>query len=164
MKYIHIGKIVNTHGIKGELRLLSDFKYKDKVFKKDFIIYVGKEKIQEKITSYRPHKQFDMICLDGYNNINEVLKYKGSLVYINKEDLVLDKNKYLNEDIIGLDVVVDNKIIGQVIGIEKNLVQELLRVKKENKQYLIPYVDYFVKEIDINNNKIYINNIEGLFE
>lgn len=164
MKYIYIGKIVNTHGIKGELRLLSDFKYKDKVFKKDFIIYIGKEKIKEKIISYRPHKQFDMICLDGYNNINEVLKYKGSLVYINKENLVLEKNKYFNEDIIGLDVVVDDKIIGQVIGIEKNLVQELLRIKKENKQYLIPYVDYFVKEIDINNNKIYINNIEGLFE
>lgn len=164
MKYIYIGKIVNTHGIKGELRLLSDFKYKNKVFKKDFIIYIGKEKIKEKIISYRPHKQFDMICLDGYNNINEVLKYKGSLVYINKEDLVLEKNKYFNEDIIGLDVVVDDKIIGQVIDIEKNLAQELLRVKKENKQYLIPYVDYFVKEIDINNNKIYINNIEGLFE
>ena len=44
MKYIRIGKIVNTHGIKGELRLLSSFKYKDKVFKKDMKLYVGKDK------------------------------------------------------------------------------------------------------------------------
>ena len=44
MKFINIGKIVNTHGIKGELRILSDFKYKDKVFKKDFKFYIGKDK------------------------------------------------------------------------------------------------------------------------
>lgn len=164
MEYINIGKIVNTHGIKGEVRLLSNFKYKDKVFIKDFIIYIGKDKIKEKIISYRPHKQFDMICMAGYTNINEVLKYKGMQVYIKKQDLKLDDNKYLNEDIIGMDVVIDNKVIGVISDIEKNVNQELLVVNKDNKKYLIPYVDNFVNKIDINNNKIYINNIKGLFE
>ena len=56
MKYIRIGKIVNTHGVKGELRLISDFKYKDKIFVDNFKIYIGKEKIEEKINSYRRHK------------------------------------------------------------------------------------------------------------
>ena len=60
MKYVYIGKIVNTHGIKGELRILSDFKYKDKVFKSNMLIYIGKDKIEEKIVSYRKHKNFDM--------------------------------------------------------------------------------------------------------
>ena len=87
MKYIRIGKVVNTHGVKGELRLISDFKYKDKIFKKDFLIYIGKDKCEEKINSYRRHKMFDMITLDGYSNINDVLKYKGSYAFINKEDL-----------------------------------------------------------------------------
>ena len=45
MKYIYIGKIVNTHGIKGEVRLLSNFKFKDKVFKKGMTIYIGKDKV-----------------------------------------------------------------------------------------------------------------------
>ena len=69
MKYIIIGKIVNTHGIKGELRILSDFKYKDKIFKKGFPLYIGYTKEKEII------------------NINEVLKYKGEYVFINKEEL-----------------------------------------------------------------------------
>lgn len=163
MNYIYIGKIVNTHGIKGELRLLSNFKYKDKVFKKDMLIYIGKDKIQEKIISYRKHKQFDMICLDGYSNINEVLKYKGLNAYINKEDLELDKGKYLNEDIIGFTVIVDNNRIGIIDNIEMNA-QELIVVKNKDKEFLIPYNDYFIKKIDINNKKIYINNIEGLIE
>ena len=163
MKYIYIGKIVNTHGIKGELRLLSNFKYKEKVFKKDMLIYIGNDKIKEKIITYRKHKQFDMICLEGYSNINEVLKYKGLNAYINKDDLLLDDNKYLNEDIIGFDVIVDDNIIGTIDNIEMNA-QELIVVKNKDKEYLIPYNDYFVKKIDINNRKIYINNIEGLIE
>ena len=90
MEYIIIGKIVNTHGIKGEVRLLSNFKYKEKVFVPEFAIYIGKEKNKEVITSYRHHKMFDMITMKGITNINDVLKYKGEKVYINKEDLNLN--------------------------------------------------------------------------
>lgn len=164
MEYIKIGKIVNTHGIKGELRLLSDFKYKNKVFVKNFIIYIGKEKVKEKIISYRTHKQFDMICLEGYTNINDVLKYKGLYVFINKDDLILDSNCYLNEDIIGLDVVVDNNIIGKVSNIERNGKRELLVIKNESKEFLVPYEAFFINKIEIDNKKIYINNIKGLFD
>ena len=105
MNYIYIGKIVNTHGLKGEVRILSNFKYKDKVFIKNMNIYIGKDKKKEAINSYRPHKNFDMICMNGYNNINDVLKYKGSLVYVLKEDIRLDSGCYLDEDLIGLDVI-----------------------------------------------------------
>ena len=163
MNLINIGKIVNTHGIKGELRLLSNFKYKDKVFKKDMIIYIGKDKVKEKIISYRKHKQFDMICLEGYTNINEVLKYKGQQAYVNKEDIELADNNYLNEDLIGLEAIVDNKVIGIVHNIEKNA-QELIVIKNNDKEYLIPNNDNFIKEINIKDKKIYINNIKGLLE
>ena len=44
MKYIYIGDIVNTHGLKGEVRLISDFEYKNKVFKKGFKLYIGRTK------------------------------------------------------------------------------------------------------------------------
>lgn len=161
MKFIKIGKIVNTHGIKGELRIISDFKYKDKVFVKDFNIYIGPDKIKEKITSYRKHKQFDMICLASYNNINEVLKYKGLYVFIDKSDLKLAPNSYLNEDIIGLDVIVLNNNIGKISDVIKNVKGELLVI---NNKILVPYYDVFVKKIDIDNNKIYLNYIDGLFD
>ena len=81
MNWIYIGKIVNTHGIKGEVRLLSNFSKKALVFKKDFKIYIGEEKEEEIINTYRPHKQFDMLTFQGINDINKVLKYKGKKVY-----------------------------------------------------------------------------------
>ena len=105
MKYIRIGKIVNTHGIKGELRLLSSFKYKDRVFKKDMKLYIGNNKEMVIIDSYRKHKNFDMITLRGYDNINQVLKYKGCFAFINRDDLVLKSDEYLDEDIMGFLVI-----------------------------------------------------------
>ncbi len=136
MKYIRIGKIVNTHGIKGELRILSQFKYKDRVFKPEFKLYIGKDKTCEIISTYRPHKQFDMVTFNNYNNINEVLKYKGDYVFINEEDLVLNDNEYLDSDLIDLKVICNNKEIGIVKNIEyysKN--NPLLYVENNDKHF-----------------------------
>ena len=148
MKLIQIGKIVNTHGIKGELRLLSKFPYKDKVFKKNVEIYINKEN-KEIINSYRKHKNFDMITLDGYSNI--------------KEDILLDENNYLDEEIIGLNVIYNNENKGIVKNIERYDKTTLLIVKYEDKEYLLPYNNDIIEKIDINNDKIYIKNIKGLF-
>ena len=111
MEYIYIGKIVNTHGIKGEVRILSDFKYKQRILKIGKKIFVGKEKEEAIINSYRYHKIFDMITIKGINNINDVLKYKGKNIYTTREDLDLKEDEYLNVDLIGLSVEVDGKII-----------------------------------------------------
>ena len=73
--YRYLGKIVNTHGIKGEIRILSDFEKKELVFRPDFEIYIGEEKKKEIIQTYRHHKNFEMNTIQGYQNINEVLKY-----------------------------------------------------------------------------------------
>ena len=162
MEYVYIGKIVNTHGIKGEVRLLSKFKFKNKVFVSGMNIYIGKDKIKEEINTYRPHKQFDMITMKGYTNINEVLKYKSQKVYINKEDLKLDSDEYLDEDLIGLNVMIDNKIVGEIIRIDIYPHQNLLVVKVEGKSCLIPYVSDIIEEINFNEGYIAIKNIKGL--
>lgn len=164
MEYIYIGKIVNTHGVKGELRILSDFKYKDRIFKKDFNIYIGANKIKETIISYRHHKIFEMICLDGYNNINDVLKYKGEKVYILKSDLNLNQDEYLDSDLVGLNVIIDNKNIGVVKRIDKYPAHDIIVIKGKEKDYLVPYIKEFINNIDFNNKEIVINNIKGLIE
>lgn len=163
MELIQIGKIVNTHGIKGELRLLSKFPYKEAVFKKDMIIYINKDN-KEVINTYRKHKNFDMITLTDYNNINEVLKYKGKYVYVNKEDISLDSNNYLDEEIIGLTVIYEKKERGIVKNIERYDKTTLLVIKDNNKEHLLPYNNNIIEKIDINNKKIYIKNIKGLFD
>lgn len=163
MELIKIGKIVNTHGIKGELRLLSKFPYKDKVFIKDMTIYIDKVNI-EVINSYRRHKNFDMITLKGYTNINEVLKYKGKNVYVNSGDISLDKDKYLDEELIGLTVIYKEEEKGVIDNIERYEKVVLFNISDGKREYLIPYNDNLIDKIDIKNKKIYIKDIEGLFD
>lgn len=163
MKLIKIGKIVNTHGIKGELRLLSKFPYKDKVFIKDMSIYINKEN-KEIINSYRKHKNFDMITLKGYTNINEVLKYKGKVVYVDSSDIKLEKDTYLDEELIGLTAIYNNIDKGTIYNIERYEKTTLLVIKNKEKEYLIPYTEHMIDKIDINDKKIYIKDIKGLFE
>ena len=162
MKYVLIGKLVNTHGLKGEVRILSEFKYKNKVFIPGMKIYIGRDKIEEEIVSYRHHKIFEMIMMDGYNDINDVLKYKGDYVFVNKEDIKLNENEYLDEDIIGLKVIVNNKEIGKVKKIENHNGNEILVVFGD-KNYLIPYNFDIILDIDLSKKEMHVKNIEGLF-
>ena len=157
MEFINIGKIVNTHGIKGELRILSDFRHKDKVFKVGMKFYVGKEKEEFIANSYRFHKIFDMVTFKGFNNINDVLYLKGRQVYINKEDLVLDDGEVYIEDLIGYDVIIGEKVLGKVTGVMYNSkANDNLKVG----DVLIPYVKDLI--IKIEDNKIYFKEIGGL--
>ena len=164
MKYIYIGKIVNTHGIKGEVRILSKFKYKGRVLKKYFKVYIGPSKEEEIINSYRPHKQFDMITLDGITNINDVLKYKGKLIYIKKEDLILNNNEYLDEDLIGLKVLMNNKEYGYIEKIQRDTYQDKIVVNKDGIMYLVPYVYDIIKNINLKEGTITLEYIKGLLD
>lgn len=163
MEFIYIGKIVNTHGIKGELRLLSKFDKKDKVFKKGFKIYIGEAKEEQEINTYRHHKNFEMITLIGYNNINQVLKYLKEKVYVKREDLELNKGEYLEKDLIGMIALTEGKVIGEVIDIEnvgdKN---KLLVIKTPKKELLIPYNKNFLVKIDLQKREIELKLIKGM--
>lgn len=162
MDYLKVGKIVNTHGIKGELRLLSNFKYKNKVFKNNFKIYIGKEKDVEVINSYRVHKMFDMITLKGYSNINEVLKYKGKLVFIDKNDLILNNDEYLDEDLIGFDVIYEDISNLKVVEIVNYPNNKLLKVRSNDIDNLVPFS--LIDKIELDNKKIYVKDIKGLIK
>lgn len=162
MKYICIGKIVNTHGIKGEVRLLSNFEFKEKVFHKDMTIYIGNHKEKEVISSYRVHKQFDMICMKGYSNINEVLKYKGMKVYIHDDDLKLDEQEFLDSDLIGLNVQYAGKMVGTVKDVLRYPMQKLIVVKNAEKDCLIPYVSDIIEEINLKEGFLRVKYIKGL--
>lgn len=153
---LYIGEVVNTHGIKGEVRIISFFKYKNVIFKPNNYIYINNEKL--KITSYRKHKNYDMVTLENYLNINDVLKFKGKKVYIDEKDYKFEGP--LNEKLIGKKVYNDGKYIGVLNDIINNGGGELLVVQGK-KKYLIPYVDEFVKDI---NENIELKLIKGFID
>lgn len=161
--YRYLGKIVNTHGIKGEIRILSDFEKKELVFRPDFEIYIGEEKKKEIIQTYRHHKNFEMITLRGYQNINEVLKYLKKSVYIKREDLQLKKEEYLIEELIGCDVISFNEKIGKITEIVYNKSNILLQVKAENeKKFYIPNQKEFIIQVNLEQKQVLVQNIQGL--
>lgn len=159
MNYLYIGKLVNTHGIKGEVRLLSKFRYKDKVFVKGFKVYIGKDKEEFEIERYRVHKNFDMLVFKDNYDINKVEYLKGSLVYINKDDLHLDDNTFLSIDLIGFNVIIDNKNIGIIKEVLDTPANEVLVL---DNNVMIPYVKDFIDNINTNEKTITIKNIKGL--
>lgn len=154
---IFIGKLVNTHGIKGEVRIKSDIDYKEIIFKKGNNLYIDKQPL--KINSYRIHKGFDMVTFEGINDINDVLKYKGKNVFINKEEL--NEDIIFNEELIGYEVYND-KYLGKVVKLMKNKLYDILVIKKNEIENLIPNIEEFVIKIDSKEKKIYIKEIEGL--
>ena len=162
MNYICVGKIVQTHGIKGELRIKSRFLKKDRVFKKGFNLYLGVEKIKETINTYRPHKDFDMVTFDGYSNINEVLKYLKLLVYVKKEDIELKSDEYILEELVGLNVIEDGICLGKVNEIVYNNSNILLNVVSNEHSFYIPNNANFIKKVNLDNNEVIVENAKGL--
>ncbi len=159
MQYLYIGKLVNTHGIKGEVRLISNFKHKSKVFVPGFKFYVGKEKKEFIIESYRKHKQFDMVVFKDNYDINLVEHLKGSFVYINKSDLILNKNEFLAIDLIGFNVIINDKLIGVIDNVIETPANEVLVL---DNNVMIPYVKAFINNIDEKNKRVYVNDVKGL--
>jgi len=157
MNLVYIGMLVNTHGIKGEVRIISDFKYKNDVFKENNNLYINNTKY--KINSYRPHKMYDMVILQGVNSIEDALNLKGFKVYINRDEFKFDG--YLDEDLIGLSVYDKDLYKGKIIEILKTKSNDLL-VIDGIKKHMVPNIGIFIKNIDLENKKIEINYIEGL--
>lgn len=158
MDKVYIGKIVSTHGIKGELKILSDFEYKSKVF------VVGKRIIiddkEYTIKSYRVHKNFDMVTLDDYTDINEVLFLLKKNVYVSKDILNLNNEEVLDEDLITYKVLTNTGKVGIIKEIFKaSETNKIIRVLFD-KEVLIPYS--FIKKIDKSNKEIIVELIDGM--
>ena len=158
---VYIGEIVNTHGIKGELRIVSDFKYKDAVFIIGKKVYLGKRKQEAIIKSYRKHKNYDMVMFEGIEDINDAIIFKSDDIFIKREDLDIDG--YVDEDLIGLKVYGNGECLGTVDNIMKNK-QDILVIKNRKKSHMIPFVDEFIENVDISNKRIDIKIIEGLID
>lgn len=158
MRFIYIGKVTNTHALKGEIRILSNFEFKSKVFTKGFKLYVGHLKTEETIETYRRHKQYDMVKFVGIDSINDVIKYKGASVFINEEDLNLSDDEILTEELIGMKVYNDNSLVGNITEYREDNGNKNIRVNEK----LIPFNKDFISKIDKQNKEIHFHDI-GVF-
>ena len=157
---LYFGVITGPHGINGQLKVLSNFERQDLVLKPNFPIYIDGEKHYLKTFKY--HQNKILITIDEYSNINEILKYCGKEVFINRDDLELN-GEFLIEDLIGYSIYEDNTLVGKVENIYQNKSGFLLKIDYI-KPYYIPYQEHFIKEVIQNKQKIIVINTKGLHE
>ncbi|MCY9545811.1 ribosome maturation factor RimM [Lysinibacillus xylanilyticus] len=170
MEWFNVGRIVNTHGIRGEVRVLSTTDFEEErfavgiklaAFKKD-----DKKPTWVTIESMRRHKNFILLTFEGMNNINLVEPFKEGMLKITKDQMtddLLEENEYFYHDIIGCTIVSEEgETIGAVTDILQTGANDVWVVKGTKKEHYIPYIEDIVKEIDIDEKKIVIHVMEGL--
>lgn len=164
MEYIKIGLIINTFGIKGELKIKSLTDFPEIRFKEKQIIYIyyHNEYLPFTIKRVREHKGFILLTLANHEDINLVEKYKNCEIFTDKDHIhSLNKGEYYYFQLRDCKVYYNNKPIGKVSSVEEGY-QTILRIDSDNKEFLIPYVDRFIKEINIDEKRIDIDIIEGM--
>lgn len=163
MEYTKIGKIVNTFGIKGELKVDCFTDFIDERFKKDSFVYVGEDKLPFVMKSHKIHKGFLLIQFKDNEDINLVEKYKNMYIYKSKDDIKpLEKGQYYFSDLKGLNIYIGDEVIGTVLRVEEGIACNYLRVTVNGNEKLIPYIPAFIENVNLQEKKIVIKNIEGL--
>lgn len=160
MKLLKVGKIVNTFGLKGELKILSDSDFLEERFKKGTQLYLEDQTLLV-VSNFRNHKGNVLIKVNDLNDINEVEKYKTFDVFVDQESIEPLKDDFYLFQLEDLEVYVEGKLVGKVIEVLKPA-QTILRIELEDREIMIPFVDAFVEEVDLENNCIHVNLIEGL--
>ncbi len=165
-KYIECGKIINTHGCHGGLKLeswcdspevLADFK---RIFIKknaDFVEY--------KVKKSAIFKQFVLFDLAGISDMDAALALKGTVIYADREDFALEEGEYFIADIIGIEIrdADTDALLGTLSEIINRGAQDIYVVKTDKGDVMIPVVDEFVIRVEV-GKAIYVRPIPGMFD
>ena len=167
---LKVGKIVNTHSLKGEVKVISSTDFEEERFKKGskLLITRGNQLIREVVVqSYRNHKNFLLVKFEGIDSAEEAEKLKNLQIKIDSDEVgELEENEFYFHEIIGCQVFDENdRNLGEIIDILTPGANDVWVIKGENgKEILIPYIEDVVKKIDITNKKVNIEVMEGLID
>ena len=164
--YLRIGVLTSPHGVKGEVSLyptsddLERFRELDKVY---FDLKEGKKEFTVNGCKYK--KNMPVLKFEEINDRDEIEKYRGVDVYVLREDAIpLDEGEYYLADIIGFDVISDGNVIGKLTDYFENAADQTIFVVTcdDGSEKYIPDVEEFVKEVNIEEEKVYVKLIKGM--
>jgi len=164
-----VGKIVNTHGVRGEVRIIriTDFEERFMVGETLYLVMNDEQPRPLKIAGHRKHKQFDLVLFEDFNNINDVELFKGGMLKVHEEDLTeLSEGEYYHHEIVGCAVYTekDEKLgtIKEILSPGANDVWVVEQLK--GKDILIPFIKDVVKEVNVKDKKVSVELMEGLLD
>ena len=156
-----VGKIVNTFGIKGEVKVnlytedISNFKTKSKVYVNDREMQVENSRLQ---------KNMLILKLKGIDNMNDAENLRGSIIKVDRSKKGLPVGTYYIADLVGLDVYTDEgNLLGKIVDIYNTGANDIYTVKTlEGKEVLLPAIKDVIKQVDLQNEKVIVHILKGL--
>ncbi|GGH59359.1 ribosome maturation factor RimM [Paenibacillus silvae] len=167
-EFMNVGKIVNTHGIRGELKIMPLTDFPEVRFAKNaemFLFTSDDRPVPVTVESARLHKNMYIVRLKEYGNINEVEKFKGGMAKVSKENLAdLEEGEYYFHQIVGCSVITEEgETLGTITEILTPGANDVWVVKTPGgKEVLIPVIDDVVLDVDVEQKQVKIHLMEGL--
>lgn len=164
---LSIGKILNFHGIKGEVKV-GFTEGNEQIFSEVGEVYAvkGSTTILLHVDQLRFHKKFALIKFREINSVDEAIEYKGALIKIPKNILeeYLEEDEFYINDLVGLEACdEEGGLLGEITGVVNLKGQDTLFIKDQNnKEHMVPFIKEFVPEVDIEGGRVTIHRIEGL--
>ena len=162
-QFLEAGKIVNTHGIRGEIKIMPWADSPEFLCQFKTLYMDGKP---VKVLSSRPHKTMVLALLEGITSVEEAMKLKGKVLFIDRSDVTLPEGRHFLADLMGLTVLdaATGEELGKVEDILTPPAHNVYVVRGKGKEYMIPAVDAFLAETNVESGYIKVNLIEGMGE
>ena len=164
-QFLEAGRIVGTHGVRGEMRV-EPWCDSAEFLKKIKHLYFDEGKKDAGLVASRVHKTLLLIKLEGVDTATEADLYRGRILYLNRKDVRLPKNRYFIEDLLGLTVVDDHTAVvyGKITEVFPTGANHVYRIANEQgEEFLFPAVDAMISKTDIEGGKLYVRPIPGIF-
>lgn len=167
MDYTIIGKIISTHGIKGEVKV---YPITDNLTRFDCLktAYIGDKKIKVELERVKYHKNLAILKFKEFDEINQIISFKDSFIYVDEEGkITLPENHFFIYDLLGSQVFdTQSNLIGTIVDVLQGASNDIYVVKdiEKSKEYLIPAVKQFIVDVNTADKKIVIDPIEGMIE
>ena len=166
MEKVVIGKIVDSFGLDGTVKILSSTSFSDARYQKGNIVILEGKDFKEELTveSYRKQQDLDIVKFKEITTKEEALAKKNCLLYANKDLSLLSKGSFYYSDLESCKVIDESKNeLGIVKRVEEFPAQITLRVQRENKNdFFVPFIKEFIINVDIENKLIKIHCMEGM--
>ena len=164
-QFLDSGKIVGTHGIKGEVRIdpWCDSPAFLAAFKKLYLDEKGETFIKVKS---RPHKNVTLCKIEGVDTVEAAERLRGKIVYIDRDDIRLDEGVHFVQDLIGLEVrdFDTNEVLGTLTDVLRTGANDVYEITRGGKKYLAPVIDEVVREINVDGGYVLLSPMKGIFD
>ncbi|MVB10594.1 Ribosome maturation factor RimM [Caprobacter fermentans] len=165
-KYLEAGKIVGTHGIKGELRV-QPWCDSAEFLTRFSTLYLEAGNVPVHVLSSRVHKELLLMVLEGVDSVEKADTYRNKVLYLDRSDVTLPDGRYFMQDLVGLDVYDADTFLyyGTLTRVLRTGANDVYQITaQDHKNYLIPAVPEFILGIDLEKGKMMIRPIRGIFD